>query len=98
MISEILLVISIFLNVFMFFYARWLIRGLSISSENLRILQGNISDFSLHIESIHESEMFYGDETLQGLIEHSRKLKEEINDFNNILLPEEEEEILEESE
>ena len=34
--------------------------------------------FSEHIENIHQLEMYYGDENLQNLIDHSRGL---INDF-----------------
>ena len=37
-----------------------------------------IEEFSSHIEELHELEMYYGDENLQKLIEHSREL---INDF-----------------
>ena len=37
-----------------------------------------IDMFSEHIENIHQLEMYYGDENLQNLIDHSRGL---INDF-----------------
>jgi len=36
-------------------------------------------DFQEHLESIYSLEMFYGDETLHGLIEHSRNVLDEIN-------------------
>ena len=37
-----------------------------------------IDRFSQHVEDIHQLEMYYGDENLQSLIDHSRGL---INDF-----------------
>ena len=37
-----------------------------------------IDTFSEHIESLHQLEMYYGDENLKGLIDHSREI---INDF-----------------
>ena len=92
--------VSVGLNVLFFAYARSAITRLLTVSEELGDLQEMISRFSEHVRSVYSLEMFYGDETLQGLIEHSKKLKEEIDNFNNILLPEEEEEeeLLEESE
>tara|TARA_R110000824_G_scaffold118226_7_gene270414 strand:- start:1281 stop:1667 length:387 start_codon:yes stop_codon:yes gene_type:complete len=37
-----------------------------------------VENFSEHIESVHELEMYYGDENLRSLIEHSAEL---VNDF-----------------
>tara|TARA_B100000287_G_scaffold200423_1_gene189253 strand:+ start:2574 stop:2975 length:402 start_codon:yes stop_codon:yes gene_type:complete len=36
-------------------------------------------EFQEHLESIYSLEMFYGDDTLHGLIEHSRNVLDEVN-------------------
>ncbi len=36
-------------------------------------------EFQKHLESIYSLEMFYGDDTLHGLIEHSRNVLDEVN-------------------
>jgi len=40
-----------------------------------------LEQYEKHINDIHGLEMFYGDETLQGLIKHSRAMLNEIYDF-----------------
>ena len=40
-----------------------------------------LEQYEKHINDIHGLEMFYGDETLQGLIKHSREMLNEIYDF-----------------
>jgi hypothetical protein len=63
--------------------------------ENVEFLIDDCDDFVRHLESIYELEMFYGEETLKGLLDHSKQLKEEINIFkeNYLLELEDEEEI-----
>jgi hypothetical protein len=40
-----------------------------------------LEQYEKHINDIHGLEMFYGDQTLQGLIKHSREILNEIYDF-----------------
>ena len=51
-------------------------------------------DFSNHLVSVNELEMFYGDETLQSLMTHASTLSEKLKNLDLII--NEEEEILEE--
>tara|TARA_R110000824_G_scaffold310099_2_gene497414 strand:- start:356 stop:781 length:426 start_codon:yes stop_codon:yes gene_type:complete len=51
-----------------------------------------LEKYEKHIEEIHGLEMFYGDETLQSLIKHSRQILNEIYDFQVKYFIEEEEE------
>ena len=46
--------------------------------DDLSSLMLRSENFIDHLESIYELEMFYGDETLESLIRHSKEL---INDF-----------------
>ena len=69
-----LLSLSLIFNVVMFLYARKAISVLMTASEELGDLQQMIDSFSSHLTSIYEMDMFYGDETLRGLMEHANSL------------------------
>jgi hypothetical protein len=92
------LIASLLLNVFFIWYFRNLVSRLRFISENLGVLVEETVSFRDHLESVHELEMFYGDETLTGLIAHVGEYSETLADFEEIytLLDEDEEEDLEE--
>ena len=47
-------------------------------------MQDNLDDFAKHLDNVYEMEMYYGDETLQSLIRHSKKIVDSINNFKNL--------------
>jgi hypothetical protein len=62
-----------------------------------------LGGFGKHLERLYSMEMFYGDETLHSLIDHSRNVLDDINFYRqryllNIDIIEEEEEDIDESE
>jgi len=93
------LIASLLLNVFFIWYFRNLVSRLRFISENLGVLVDETISFRDHLESVHELEMFYGDETLTRLIAHVGEYSETLADFEEIytLLDEDEEEDLEET-
>jgi hypothetical protein len=44
-----------------------------------------IEDFSSHLRNIYELEMFYGDDTLAGLLEHATKLSGALSELDLVL-------------
>ena len=76
--------ISGILNMFLLWYVWKALKKLLFVSDNISYLHEAMTGFSEHLVSIHELEMFYGDETLKALIEHSKGLKEIINEFEDI--------------
>jgi len=84
-ILSIALLISISLNIFMFWYGRAILEDFYYMSDNLGSLIEQIIIFSEHLRSVHELEMFYGDEILGGLIRHSKDLVETVQDFVEIV-------------
>ena len=79
---------------------------LSYISENIDDLLEIIENYKNHLKKIYEMEMFYGDETLEFLMDHTRSfidiLEKEYGDITFISQPleieyEEEEEIAEET-
>ncbi len=68
-------------------------------SEEMGDLKSLISNFSNHVSEVYELEMFYGDQTLQNLVDHARSLDEQLDTFEYIYsLTEEEAENVEQTE
>jgi len=65
---------------FLMIYVRYLLRELVDLSETIVEMNNEFISFSSHLKALHEMEMFYGDETLGGLMDHSKHL---INLFEN---------------
>ena len=96
MITELLFGASFVVNIFLAFYVRWLIVGLKEQSSQIEENNDVVIRFVEHVKSVHELEMFYGDENLQKLITHG---KEVVSYFENLdfLIDEEIEEDLDEN-
>lgn len=65
-------------------YVRGLLRVMYQMTVDVQQMQDKMIDFSKHLENIYELEMFYGDETLQQLIRHSKDVIDSINRFKNL--------------
>lgn len=90
MILEIILVISVLINVLLVFYTKWILNNykeLTTAVDNIGEL---ITQYVVHLKSVYELEMFYGDQTLSRLLEHGREIVEKLEDIE--LLGEDEEE------
>jgi CRISPR/Cas system Type II protein with McrA/HNH and RuvC-like nuclease domain len=85
---EIILSISLFismaLNIGVFTYARNVVVKLLSVSEEMGDMKTMIDTFYNHLVSIYQMEMFYGDETLGFLVEHTRSLAEQLDTFEYI--------------
>lgn len=94
MILSAILTLSVIFNVGIFVYARAVVAKLLFVSEELGDLQLMIDSFAQHLSSVYELETFYGDETLQGLLNHAISFNEQLQTFEVIYsLTEEEKEI-----
>ena len=96
MITELLFGASFVVNIFLALYVRWQIVGLKEQSSQIEENNDVVIRFVEHVKSVHELEMFYGDENLQKLITHG---KEVVSYFENLdfLIDEEIEEDLDEN-
>ena len=70
-------VFSIWANVF-------LTRKLLYFTENVNGVNGSIDKFIDHLDGLYELPMFYGDENMQELINHSKQLRNELRDFREM--------------
>ena len=89
---EFILIVSVIVNAVFILYSRWLIGILKAREEDVGNLAEHVAEYVGHVKAIHEMEMFYGDQTLQGLIEHGTNLVEKIDEFDFILNETEEDE------
>ena len=87
-----ILTISIILNILLVAYLAWLLRKMWVISESFGFIFDSLKHFSNHLESIHELEVFYGDETIGGLIKHSKQVVEDLKEFEMFYSTEETEE------
>lgn len=92
-------IIMLITNLFTIFYCRFLLKNLVILSESTKDMRTLFKGFEGHVEALHELEMFYGDETLKSMIEHSKFVVEQINQYDEALaLTDQEDEIKHEEE
>ena len=86
------LVASVTANLFAFWYIRVVLTKLMFVGENLGDLVEVIGSYKKHLGGIYEMDMFYGDETLQFLMEHTKSLLailEQYSDVYSIVEPQE---------
>jgi hypothetical protein len=79
-----ILAISLIFNGILIWYTVKILQKLSYIYDNAESLQIVNKSFLEHIQAVHEMEMFFGDETLGGLMQHSHHVAEQYNIFNEI--------------
>jgi|TARA_R110000822_G_scaffold160404_1_gene300585 hypothetical protein len=97
-----ILALSLVANVILFWFARTSSRKLTIVASNIDEIMNAIENFENHLETIYEMETFYGDETLQSVLNHAKGIKDFLSGFEDIYellddLPDEREEEWEET-
>ena len=90
MIAEILLILSIALNVFAVWYVRELLIRFRFFSGNIEQLFTNLQEYTEHLERVNQMEVYFGDPTIQGLLEHSKDVTGVVAEYLEIFSLEEE--------
>ena len=80
-----LFLLSFAVSLFLSIYIRWLLQQLGEINENMSETNIMMNNFSEHLTSIHEMEMFYGDQTLKSLMEHAKAIIERVESTDLIL-------------
>jgi len=83
-ILTLILTLSIIGNIGLFIYVRNVLSRLLFVSDELVDLQDMVNNFSKHISEVYNLEMFYGDQTLQSLMDHAVSLNEQLETFEVI--------------
>ena len=74
---------SLIFNGVMFWYLRKLTQRLSFIYQNIGDVSDIIANYRVHLKSVYSMEMFYGDETLQYLLDHTRSISTLLEDFED---------------
>lgn len=81
-----ILMLSISLNVLLVWYARKIqTEYILFIRDNLEALSQMHNEFNEHLEQVNNMDMFFGDETLVSLLEHSKFVKEQTAEFLLVL-------------
>tara|TARA_R110000824_G_scaffold5999_2_gene27550 strand:- start:509 stop:844 length:336 start_codon:yes stop_codon:yes gene_type:complete len=80
---EIILALSIVVNLFLVWYGHLLIRKVLFVSSNTSEVLVAIDRFKEHITGVYELETFYGDETLKALLDHTGDLSTFLTECEN---------------
>ncbi len=75
---------STIVNFMAFYYIRVVLGKLLFVGDNLGDLTELVANYRKHLKSVYEMEMFYGDATLQHLIEHTKSLYDLLEDFEDV--------------
>ena len=77
------LVGSLIFNGVMFWYLKQLTQRLTFIYDNIRDVSDIIANYRVHLKSVYSMEMFYGDETLQFLMNHTKSISTLLEDFED---------------
>jgi len=92
-----LLFVSVVLNVGCIWYILKSIYARKKMVTDVDTLLETVFELETHIKSIYEMEMFYGDETLNALIQHTKEVVDEIEFYRQKYSFDEESRIVEET-
>ena len=74
----------VFIIVVFAWYIRELLSRFRYLSENSLDLSNKIETYKEHLEAVYGLPMFYGDETLKGLLSHTSQLAEELTELRSV--------------
>ena len=82
-ILSIVLAISLIFNGLMYWYSKQLTTKLAFIYDNIGDVSEIIANYRVHLKSVYSMEMFYGDETLQFLMDHTRSIGSLLEDYED---------------
>ena len=78
------LITSIIINIVLILYSVRVAKRLIVVATNLSILKDTAESFRLTTETLYESEMYYGDTSLQVLLDQSKELIMAIEEHSDV--------------
>lgn len=93
MVLSLLLLLSLGFNALLFVYSRNVAQKLVMISEEIDDMRLAATNFARHVKDVYELEMFYGDQTLQALMDHARSFREYMDEFDIIYIEEKEQDV-----
>ena len=81
---EALLGVSILINGFLMWYVIKLLKKFLNVSDELEGFFTTLEEFSEHVDIVNKMERFYGDETIENLMRHSKAVSDQTKSFRAI--------------
>jgi hypothetical protein len=79
-----LLIVSVLcLSIFIWYITQLLERFKYLSDNSSNLLEV-VGDYKEHLQKVYELPMFYGDETLRGLLKHTKDLAQDLDDLSEM--------------
>lgn len=75
------LILSLILNGFFIWYVFNMLKLNSLIFENVRLIKERIVLFNNHVSKIYSMETYYGDDTIKSMVDHSKQLVENMDEF-----------------
>ena len=79
------LLVSLVVNLLLCYYSIVAAKRLYLVGTNLEALENMLEEYKVHLEGVHEMEMFYGDATLGSLMSHSKDILQELEAYRDII-------------
>ncbi len=86
MITEILLGFSVLVNVLVIWYIYKLLRNLINVEDEFMEIRTKLIEFATHLRGINRVESFYGDPTITALVEHMKRLADDIEEYSKVMV------------
>ena len=86
MIIELILGVSILLNIMLSWYVYKLLKNLIDFEDQFSELRTKLIEFATHLRAINKVESFYGDPTITALVQHMKKLSADIEEYAKIMV------------
>ena len=78
--------VSILLNLTLIWYIYKLLKNLIDMEDQFMDMKTKLIEFATHLRAINKVESFYGDPTITALIEHMKKLAQDIEEYSRIMV------------
>ena len=83
----IFLSLSVLINLFLIWYIVQLLKRLLALSDNMDDFLELLNEYEDHIDIVYNLERFYGDSTLESLLQHSKSIVEEVKQIKRLYDP-----------
>ncbi len=86
MILEVILGVSILLNLIFGWYVYKLLKNMIDIEDQFQEMRTKLIEFATHLKGINKVESFYGDPSITALVEHMRKLAQSIEEYSQVMV------------
>ena len=78
--------VSILLNLLLTWYVYKLLRNIIDIEDQFLELKSKLIEFATHLKGVNRVESFYGDPTITALVQHMKRLSQDIEEYSKIMV------------